>query len=275
MKKQTAAVIVTVLIFSGITACGKEPAGKQGEAGTYIYGQAEIPDIPCGDDSFEGKADLSPDSGDSVKLQKALECMVFETHTFGDYTVRLVGDQVRTDKDDFPDSIYAQKLRVEVEKNGEKLAESVFCNDTVIYVSQFSTEYRLFTDKLGSYLDVYDLDCPVIAMRYYFEDDDKRIVTKAVEFAVIENGELNSGFAGVFEAGLGVMQNLEGDTARPETMLTVNSTDSATCRVGIFEADEFTITDGKTLVDEAAGIRYVFDFTVPLQFELFAAERIE
>lgn len=288
MKKQ-AVVMLAVMMLAGVTACGKDKehtedsaADQESVMGTeapdhnaemYIYGQAEIPDIPCGNGSFEGKADLSPDSGDSVKLQQALDCMVFETHTFGEYMVRLVGDMVRTDSAGFPGSIYVQNLRVEVETNGEKLEESGFYNDTVIYVSQFMTEYRLFTDKIGSYLDVYDLDCPVIAMRYYFEDNDKRAVTKAVEFAVIGNEGINSGFAGAFEEGLGVMLNPDGDAANSETMLTVNDADGETCRVGIFQSDEFTAVDGKTLVDKEAGIRYLFHFSDPLQFELFTAEK--
>ena len=32
----------------------------------YSYGEAEIPDIPCGDGSFEGKADCQADSEDSI-----------------------------------------------------------------------------------------------------------------------------------------------------------------------------------------------------------------
>lgn len=290
MKKQAVAMLA-VMMLAGVTACGKGKehtgdlaadqesvmgtAAPDHKADMYIYGQAEIPDIPCGSGSFEGKADLSPDSGDSVKLQQALDCMVFETHTFGEYTVRLVGDKVRTDSAGFPGNIYVQKLRVEVEKSGESMEERGFYNDTVLYVSQFMTEYRLFEEKIGSYVDVYDLDCPVIAMRYFFEDNDERAVTKAVEFAVIGKEGINSGFAGIFEEGLGIMLSPDGDALKPETLLTVNNADNETCRVGIFDADEFTIADGKTLVDEAAGIRFTFDFSDPLQFALFTAEAVK
>lgn len=86
----------------------------------YVYGEAEIPDIPCGDVNFEGKASTM---NDHDALEQGLDRMVFETHTFGDYTVKLVGDKVRTDKANFPNSIYVQGLGAEVRKNGEKIEE--------------------------------------------------------------------------------------------------------------------------------------------------------
>lgn len=261
----------------GTKAGGANDESTQGESTEkvrYIYGEAAIPDIPCGDGGFEGKADLVWESEDRDKLQRSLDSMVFETHTFGDYTVSLVGDSVRTDEANFPGSIYAQKLRVEVEKNGVMVEEDGRYNDTVTYVAQFYDEYRLFADKIGDYLDVYDLDCPVIAMRYYFDDDPGRTVMTAVEFAVIQDNELLYGFVGVFEEGLGVMLNPDGDGTKPGTMLALNSADNGTCRAGIFSSDEFTVADGKTLIDEEAGIRYIFDFSDPLPFELYTAEKM-
>ncbi|MCM1191267.1 MAG: hypothetical protein NC123_06335 [Butyrivibrio sp.] len=235
----------------------------------YIYGETAIPDIPCGDGGFEGKADLEWESEDRVKLQQALDSMVFETHTFGDYTVSLVGDSVRTDEANFPGSIYVQNLRVEVEKNGAMIEEDGRYSGTVRYEAQFFSEYRLFADKLGNYLDVYDLDCPVVAMRYYFDDDSERAVKTAVEFAVLQDDELLYGFVGVFEEALGVMLNPGGDGTKPGTLLALNSADNGVCRVGIFSSDEFKVVDGRTLLDEEAGIRYIFDFSDPLPFELY------
>lgn len=117
-----------------------------------IYGEAEIPNIPCGSDTDEGKASTITDS---EALKQCLDSMVFETHTFGDYKVSLVGDSVRIDKENFPDSIYTQELRIEVEKNGAKISGDGYYCDTFVYVSQFTVEYRLFTDKIGSYIDIY------------------------------------------------------------------------------------------------------------------------
>lgn len=51
--------------------------------------------------------------------------------------------------------------------------------------------------------------------------------------------------------------------------------DGEVCRVGIFSSDEFSIADGKTLIDEEAGIRYTFDFSDPLPFELYTAEKMK
>lgn len=302
MKRQITAALTAAFILGGLAACGNSDATAAGGAGDesaqdknaqdestqeesaqeesaekvrYSYGEAEIPDIPCGNGSFEGKADCQADSEDSIKLQQALGSMVFETHTFGDYTVSLVGDSVRTDEANFPGSIYVQNLRVEVERNGVIIENNGRYNDTCIYVNQCMTEYRLFENKLGSYLDVYDLDCPVVAMRYYFDGNPERVVVTAVEFAVIQEDEFCSGFTGVFEEGLGVMLNPDGDGSRPSTMLSLNSTDQEVCRMGIFGSDEFIAADGKTLIDEEAGIRYTFDFSDPLPFELFTAEKIK
>lgn len=262
----------------GTEAGGAKDESTQGESAQkvrYFYGETAIPDIPCGDGGFEGKANLVWEGEDSVKLQQSLDSMVFETHTFGDYAVRLVGDQVRTDEANFPGSIYTQNLRVEVEKNGVMIEEDGRYNNTVTYVAQFYDEYRLFTDKIGDYLDVYDLDYPVIAMRYYYDDAPERTVMTAVEFVVIQDNEFCDGFVGVFEEGLGVMLNPDGDGRKPGTLLALNSTDNGVCRMGIFSSDEFTVADGKTLIDEEAGIRYTFDFSDPLPFELYTAEKMK
>ena len=171
MKKQIIATLTAAFIFAGLAACGSSDGTEANgakdvsaqdestrdentqdestEKVRYIYGETEIPDIPCGDGGFEGKAELVWEGEDIVKLQQSLDSMVFETHTFGDYTVRLVGDKVRTDEANFPGSIYTQNLRVEVEKNGVMVEEDGGYNDTVTYVTQFFMEYRLFADKIG------------------------------------------------------------------------------------------------------------------------------
>lgn len=263
---------------SGGTETGgaeEESAQDEGEEKVrYIYGETAIPDIPCGDGGFEGKADLVWESEDRIKLQQALDSMVFETHTFGDYTVSLVGDSVRIDEANYPGSIYAQNLRVEVEKNGVMIEEDGQYNDTFTYAVQFYTEFRLFADKIGNYLAVYDLDYPVVAMRYYFDNDPERTVMTALEFAVLQDDEMLSGFVGMCDEGLGVMLNPD-HAAGPATMLVLNGADNRVCRMGIFSSDEFTVADGKTLIDEEAGIRYTFDFSDPLPFELYTAEKMK
>jgi len=247
------------------------PESKPIEKVTGIYGETEIPDIPCGDKDYEGKASAMKASNE---LKQCLYSMVFETHIFGDYKVSLVGDSVRTDKANFPGSIYTQDLRVVVEKNGEEMEGSGNYNDTVLYVAQFFKEYRLFEDKIGSYLDVYELENPVIAMRYFYEDDSARAVTKAVEFATIQNNKICSGFVGKSAEGTGVVINPNMDGNDPRTILALNDKGSGNCRVSIFAADEFKVIDGKTLVDEEAGIRYSFNFADPPQFELYSTEKI-
>ncbi len=247
------------------------PESKPTEKVTGIYGETEIPDIPCGDKDYEGKASTMADHD---TLKQCLDSMVFETHIFGDYKVSLIGEGIRTDKTNFPGSIYSQKLRVEVEKNGEKIDGVGMYNGIIVYLDQFRTEYRLFEDKIGSYLDVYELDVPVIAMRYFYDNDPGRTVTKAVEFATIMNDEINTGFVGLSKKGTGIYLNRNPDVNDPTTMLDVNSEDDELCSVSVFAADEFKVIDGKTLVDEEAGIKYTFNFSDPPQFELYTTEKI-
>lgn len=235
-----------------------------------IYGKTEIPDIPCGDIDFEGKASTMTDHD---ALEKCLDSMVFETHSFGDYTVNLVGDSVRTDKKNFPDSIYTQHLRVEVKKNGEAINGSGNYNGMVMYICQFRTEYKLLTDKIGNYLTVYDLDTPVIAMRYYYNDKN-RAITKAVQFIIIQNDELFDSFVGVCAKDTGIVFNPDLDSNDPKTMLALNPDDGTPCLVSVFAADDFNVVDGKTLTDDELGIKYTFNFSDPPQMKLYTTEKI-
>lgn len=240
-----------------------------------IYGETEIPDIPCGSKDMEGKAN---DLYDQEALKQCLDSMVFETHTFGEYKISLVGDRVRTDKANFPGSIYTDDLRIEVEKNGTAIGSESddaigYYNNTATYVSQFLNEYRLFEDKLGSYIDMYELENPVIAMRYFYDDDPERTVKKAVEFATIQNDEVCTGFIGISEIGTGVCLNLNDDSGKPENKLIVNTKDGDHCRMSIFAADEFKIVNSKTLCDEELDIKYTFEFSDPPKMELYKTEK--
>lgn len=300
MKKQITATLTAILLLTSITACQdcglENRSGEQSsaannsapssqnesgvpesgtekiesepqEAAAGIYGETEIPDIPCGE-SDDGRAN---DLLNSEELKQCLNSMVFETHSFGDYTIKLVGDRVRTDNVNFPGRIYTKNLRAEAERNGEKIESNSGYNGHVTYEYQFCSEYVLFADKIGSYLDVYDLSVPVAAMRYWFGDETKKTVMKAVEFASILNDELATGYVGVFEKGTGIMLN--SDTTSGDRLI-FNTEDGYVCRVAAFEADEFKLVDEKTLVDEEAGLKYTFDFTNPLPFELYTVERL-
>lgn len=92
----------------------------------FVYGEKEIPDVVHSTGEYNGTylyvhPDGRIDSSGFPQTrydERMLDSMVFETHTFGDYTIRLVGDEVRTDKEHFPGIIYTKNLSVEVEKNG-------------------------------------------------------------------------------------------------------------------------------------------------------------
>ena len=151
----------------------------------FIYGETEIPDISLSSGEYNGSyIHVNPDGridingmGKRRYDDRLLESMVFETHTFGDYTIRLVGDDVRTDKENFPGIIYTGGLYIEVEKNGEKLPliynQNLYSTGyfSIYPVGDFYSEELLFEDQIGNYLDMYDTKCPVIAMRYFNADD--------------------------------------------------------------------------------------------------------
>lgn len=238
-----------------------------------VYGETEIPDIHYENANSEGSVTHSP-YGDEWQYY-GLESMVFETHTFGEYMVKLVGYNVRTDKENFPDRIFGG-FAVEVEKNGVTISKGGISNEITSGAgAMFFPEELIFLDKIGNYLDVYDLEYPVIAMRYYFGDHPARLVHKAVDFCVLKDDECLCGFAGVCEPGCGIA--FDKSPAELEAINIVNS-EPANCMAALFEADEFKVVDEKTLIDEKAGITYTFDFTEhPVThlppFELYTAKK--
>lgn len=183
--------------------------------------------------------------------------MVFETHTFGEYTVSLVGDKVRTDSVNFPGYIFVQHPTAEIEKNGE-LIGTMTHDAWINYTALFGTEYRFHADKIGDYIDIYDLETPVIALRYWFDDDPRRSVTKCVRFATVI--EPYNGHSGSVEDGVGVMIN-PGDHF-PFDYLVPGRTGYWL----IFGSDEFKVVDKNTLLDEEAGIEFTFDFREDTDF---------
>lgn len=225
----------------------------------FVYGETEIPDITY--------SKYQEDDGRAIvhlgeEYQQGLDSMVFETHTFGDYTIRLVGENVRTDKKHFPGVIYTRELYVEVENNGKLLTQKIGGSewgDSVIeldniryslpYGEQFSREYIILEDQIGNYIDVYDTKCPVIAMRYFNYTNVDEPLRKITEFAWIENDDsFVGGFLGTFAKNTGVTTG-----ASPIEFSTGGF-------YAIFAADDFKVENENTLIDETAGIRYIFDF---------------
>lgn len=256
------------LVNSTIKNSQSEPVEKS----HGIYDETEIPDIHCENIDEEGCA--VPIDG---YVPVGLENMEFETHTFGEYVIKLVGYNVRTDKGNFPDRIFAN-LSVEVEKNGIKAAAFGYNRDITSGSAgaQYQPEQLIIPDKIGNYIDIYDIEYPVIAMRYYCTDNPKRKVMRAVDFAVLKDGEWLSGFTGFCEPGCGIDFDFENyDNFKA---INVVNTEPTRCRAALFEADEFKVVNEKTLFDETAGITYTFDFTEhpvlhSLPFELYTAEK--
>lgn len=227
-----------------------------------IYGETEIPDIHITSDG-EGKA-LSYEESDQLALEQSLDSMIFETHTFGEYTVRLVGDKVRTDEANFPGSIYTQKLRIECEKNGVMLygytVPFAYFNEYVNYMSLYKNEFRLLTDRIGSYLDWYELENPVLAVKYYYEAAPGITVTKVIDFNVIRNDKIHSMLLGIFDKGIGVDPLDTGDDPEHPRLTLHEEEYGIAAPLGAFSADKFRIADSNTLIDDEAGVKYTFDF---------------
>lgn len=228
-----------------------------------VYGEAEIPDLPDISEGEEGRANTweghpEPDPEKVKQFDRCLESMVFETHTLGDYTVSLVADKVRTDSVKFPGYIFVQNPRAEIKKNGEHIGD-LYHDGWMNYVAQFGTELRLHADKIGSYVDLYDLEVPVVALRYWFDDDPRRLVTKCVTFAPVT--EPYNGSMGSVENGIGVQMG--GDNVEFEVPYKCLAPSDGTAQTGywaIFESDEFKVVDKNTLLDEEAGTEFTFDF---------------
>lgn len=302
MKKQIAAAITAALILTSITACkesvfenrpgtqgssaagnstadfSENPSSAENESSSdnrgedsepekmsAVFGETEIPDIPSVSESS-----LQP-----------LESMVFEVHKHGDYTISLIGENVRTSKDIFPGIILMKALRIEVEKNGVMLGDAG-------YIGQFSCgaqfpTLKLFEDKIGSYISFYNMDVPVIALKYYYPESDPTDVEKALMFATIQNEEVDNQFVGATTDPIGVeitSKVIDGKQIYLSSGLggdgtPVNGEEKHNYRLFVFGSDEFKVVDGRTLVDEEAGIKYTFDFFGPTLFERYTAEKID
>lgn len=301
MKKQISAAALLMFMLASLTACGASPAVEISRNSTpesvptvsstasstdeessettkenntpvqtanvpvAVYGETDIPEFSGSSFREDGRLTLMA-YHDEDYIDKCLDKMVFETHVVGDYTLRLTGETVR-ENPDFPDRIFVQQPRVEVEKNGVKFEHGAGFGSIVIAVNQ-SVEYVLYKDKIGSYVDMYELDAPVIAVHYFY--DEPTDIKSTVNFVPLYNGEVWDGSVGVCEAGTGLNMN-EDTSARIPVMV---NKEQSKCRVALCSGGKFTVIDGKTLADEAVGIKYTFDFQDEPQFEFFTAEKL-
>lgn len=239
--------------------------------GRYVYGETEIPDVHYEKANEEGCVTHLIWSDEWQYA--GLETMVFETHTFGEYTLRLVGHYVRTDKE-FHDGRIFGDFEVEVEKDGVRESILGFNIDLSSgnWGAQYQPEQLIFPDKIGDYIDFYDMEHPVIALRYYLDENNpKRNVTRIVDFAVLKDDEWLYGFCGHCGSGCGVYF---GSDRVDDKQLNIVNTEACRCRAALFSADKFKMQDKRTLIDEEADIGFTFNFADELPFELYTAEKI-
>ena len=238
-----------------------------------MYGETEIPD-------FHVKGDEEGCIRSLENFSRGLESMVLETKTVGDYTVKLVGENVRTDLAYYPDKIFATNYRVEVEKDGKTLG-SGHLPKSLLGLAQASHEFRFFKDKIGSYLDVYEMKQPVIAMKYYYDDASSVTdLSKIVTFAMITPKEQIMLLEGNFGRGIEVSYKTSGSSDMKEIVTNAElfaenpyDLDGTGQWIGghsIFVADKFRIADNNTLVDDEAGIKFTFNFNVDLHYDRYA-----
>lgn len=291
--KKISAIILVALILTGLTACSKAPSDKNQSSNQSISEnisstsdtsglQNELTVLPTEKKiSFYGNDEIPNIFGNGDNLQ-GIEKMVFETHEFGDYTINLVGKNVKINSEKYPGVIFMDSLGAEVEKDGKMLPEPAYYGLWYGFGAQYPT-FKIFEDKIGSYLSVYEMKNPVITMKYYFDSSDPTELKKAMNFAMIdENGQFTYGFAGDCPIEVGVSltdYTVDGNTIRLGTVdhikeVVEKGTTSSPSVVQTFESDEFKITDKNTLVDEDAGIRFTFNFSDPEAYIQYSAEKI-
>lgn len=236
-----------------------------------VYGETEIPDIPC--DNVDAQGSVRPVQVTPI----GLESMVFETRTFGDYTVKLVGQYVRTDEKNFPGTIYARHLYIEIENEKSPLSGNdgkIFYAPTILGQGVFKPEYRIFSERIGTYLDIYDLEYPIVAMRYYLDDTPEYVaddISETVRFAMIlPNRNSAVSLTGSCEAGLGIVF----DTKPSDNVEIVTNSETVSGWPSVLCGNDIEVADKKTLIDETAGIKYSFDFSDIPSLGNFSNERL-
>lgn len=224
------------------------------------YKDVDIPNIHCETGDSEGRVRFWDKN---ARIPGTLDGIIFETQTLGDYTITLIGDGVRTDLENFPNEIFVKDLYMEVTKNGTLITDgTVYCNNAAFGVGETTPEKIILNEKIGSYVDGYELERPVIAMRYFFPDDSADI-KNFVEFFEICDDSLWGDHVNKHAPKTGII--VDGSPVHE-----LNTEDGAMCRLGIFSADEFSVIDSKTLEDEVAGVRYNFVFNNPPEQMLYS-----
>lgn len=297
MKKQLTALLTTALLITSLTGCkegnnssqdfptnsdinnsSSENAGSSQNTSSdessfksettsqatenvvrVQYKDAQIPDIHCETGDSQGRVSFWDKNS---RIDGTLDGIVFETHTLGDYTINLIGDGVRTDLANFPDKIFAKDLYIEVSKDGTIIQDgTAHCCNAAFGVGETTPEKVLLNEKIGNYVDGYELERPVIALRYFFSENNE--VKNFFEFFEIYNDEsLWGDHVNKHAPNTGVV--VDGSP-----VVKLNTQDGELCRLGTFSADEFTVIDSKTLEDGTAGVRYNFTFTNPPEMTLF------
>lgn len=294
MKKQIAALFAITFLIAALTGCsgsttsletsnissdysltsskqessasGTDSADKEKEIVRVNYGEAEIPDIPYEKITEEGSAIFV---ADDEPISGALDAVIFETHTAGDYTLTLVGEKVRTDLANFPDKIFAKSLYIEVAKDGKIIenGKSVI-RDESTGTSNASFECFIIKDKIGNYVDLYKMEKPVVASRYFYPNDGRE-VKSVVSFGYIDKDRLYDKLLGIHAPKTGIVIDTKpgltlNDGSGEYNQVFGNVKDIAVdgdlTWCSITASDELDVVDGKMLKDDAAGIKYIFNF---------------
>lgn len=117
--------------------------------------------------------------------------------------------------------------------------------------------FKVYTNRIGTYLDLYELEKPVIAMRYYMDEPDL-----AVTEAVIIDDVTYFNFNTMAQAQTGV--TMPYDESQTQNNV-VNPEDNWIGWWSLCSQDKFTVEDNHTLVDGELGIKYVFDMETTLE----------
>lgn len=190
------------------------------------------------------------------------EFMLFEEKNVANYNVKLIGSNVyMRNGNDYNETVFSNSLYLILETN-TRISQIADISTFELPIS-IGAEVKLNMENIGSYLNAYELEKPIITLSFY--SDDKiypRMVKQAVKFFTIENNKIvpiNSLYA---EAETGVsVYSPESDFSvnYPYDSLRPNSLDGE-CKFGLAEMTELKYADKNTLLDTAARIQYSFSF---------------
>ena len=160
----------------------EENSGAENVSKHYVYGEATIPDFHA-KNTYQGSESYEKDGRGALteeELAKTLESMAFESETVGGYKYSFVGENVRTDSENYPGFIYMTKLYIEVEKDGKVTGKAEYSrrDDYGFYITK-----EALANRDWIYFDVYQMDYPIIAaMNFPLWQDFE------VEFFAVKDG---------------------------------------------------------------------------------------